>query len=194
MANDRWRGPDDAAWGARDAETDAPGAPAAPDESFETLRAERDTRAREAAEAQDRYLRTLAEFENFRRRTSRERDDWRRQAQETVLREILPALDNFDRALADRVLLEPHPQLLGQGFPPRPLNADLRVLLVQVPVRHDTDDRRLRLRGLQGACLQRRQALARPATQFSPRIVATCRPAQPACAHAARMRLELVSS
>jgi molecular chaperone GrpE len=95
MANDRWRGPDDAAWGARDAETDAPGAP---DESFETLRAERDTRAREAAEAQDRYLRTLAEFENFRRRTSRERDDWRRQAQ-GLLREILPALD-LRRALA----------------------------------------------------------------------------------------------
>src|SRR6185295_3840931 len=97
MANDRWRGPDDAAWGARDAEPDAPGAS---DESLETLRAERDTRAREAGEAQDRYLRTLAEFENFRRRTNRERDDWRRQAQETVLRELLPALDNFDRALA----------------------------------------------------------------------------------------------
>ena len=48
----------------------------------------------------DRYLRTLAEFENFRRRTNREREDWRRQAQETLLREILPALDNFDRALA----------------------------------------------------------------------------------------------
>lgn len=97
MANDRWRGPDDAPWGARDAETDAPGAS---DESLETLRAERDTRAREAGEAQDRYLRTLAEFENFRRRTNRERDDWRRQAQETLLRELLPALDNFDRALA----------------------------------------------------------------------------------------------
>ena len=97
MANDRWRGPDDAPRGARDAETDAPGAS---DESLETLRAERDTRAREAGEAQDRYLRTLAEFENFRRRTNRERDDWRRQAQETLLRELLPALDNFDRALA----------------------------------------------------------------------------------------------
>ena len=97
MANDRWRGPDDAAWSARDAETDAPGSP---DEGVETLRAERDTRAREAAETHERYLRTLAEFENFRRRTSRERDDWRRQAQEALLRELLPALDNFDRALA----------------------------------------------------------------------------------------------
>jgi molecular chaperone GrpE len=97
MANDRWRGSDDAAWDAPEADR---GAPAAPDESIETLRAERDTRAREAAESHDRYLRTLAEFENFRRRTARERDDWRRQAQEALLREILPVLDDFERALA----------------------------------------------------------------------------------------------
>lgn len=95
MANDRWRGPDDA-W----TDPDAVEASGAAEESVDSVRAERDARAREAAEAQDRYLRTLAEFENFRRRTNRDRDDWRRQAQETVLREILPALDNFDRALA----------------------------------------------------------------------------------------------
>jgi molecular chaperone GrpE len=97
MANDRWPGAGDAARGEWDAETDAPGRG---EESLEALRTERDARAREAAEAQERYLRTLADFENFRRRTGREREDWRRQAQETLLREILPALDNFDRALA----------------------------------------------------------------------------------------------
>ena len=70
------------------------------DESLEALRTERDARAREAAEAQERYLRTLADFENFRRRTGREREDWRRQAQEALLREILPVVDNFERALA----------------------------------------------------------------------------------------------
>jgi molecular chaperone GrpE len=97
MANDRWPGPGDAAWGRGDAAPDAPGAA---DEGLEAIRSERDARAREAAEAQERYLRTLADFENFRRRTGREREDWRRQAQEALLREILPALDNFDRALA----------------------------------------------------------------------------------------------
>jgi molecular chaperone GrpE len=96
MPNDRWPGPGDAAWGERDAGAEAAGAA----EGLEALRAERDARAREAAEAQDRYLRTLADFENFRRRVNREREDWRRQAQETLLKEILPALDNFDRALA----------------------------------------------------------------------------------------------
>jgi molecular chaperone GrpE len=97
MANDRWSEPGDAARSQRDAEAEESGFG---EESLEALRAERDARGREAAEAQDRYLRTLADFENFRRRTAREREDWRRQAQEALLREILPALDNFDRALA----------------------------------------------------------------------------------------------
>jgi molecular chaperone GrpE len=97
MTNDRGPGPGDAARSQGDAaaEASAPG-----EESAETLRSERDARARDATEAHERYLRTLADFENFRRRTGREREDWRRQAQEALLREILPALDNFDRALA----------------------------------------------------------------------------------------------
>ena len=97
MANDRWPGPDDAARSEGDGAAEAAGPG---EDSLEALRSERDARARETAEAQERYLRTLADFENFRRRTAREREDWRRQAQETFLREILPALDNFDRALA----------------------------------------------------------------------------------------------
>ncbi|MBI3455640.1 MAG: nucleotide exchange factor GrpE [Candidatus Rokubacteria bacterium] len=64
------------------------------------LRAEVEAAAREAVEAQDRYLRTLADFDNYRKRIGREREDWWRQAQEQVLREILPVLDNFERALA----------------------------------------------------------------------------------------------
>ncbi|HEV8677030.1 MAG TPA: nucleotide exchange factor GrpE [Methylomirabilota bacterium] len=70
------------------------------DDPVDALRAEAEAKTREAAEAQDRYLRTLADFDNFRKRVGRERDEWRRQAQEQVLREILPVLDNFDRALA----------------------------------------------------------------------------------------------
>jgi len=75
------------------------GAAGSVDEQVELLRAELEKRAREAAESQDRYLRTLAEFDNYRKRIVREREDWRRQAQMELLREILPVLDNFDRAL-----------------------------------------------------------------------------------------------
>ncbi len=94
---DRWSDADDPARGPWDAAAEAPDVG---EESLDALRSELETRAREAAEARDRYVRTLAEFENYRRRTGREREDWRRQAQEELLREILPVLDNFDRALA----------------------------------------------------------------------------------------------
>jgi molecular chaperone GrpE len=70
------------------------------EETLEGLRADLAKRTREAAEAQDRYLRTLAEFDNYRKRLTREREEWRRQAQDELIREILPVLDNFDRALA----------------------------------------------------------------------------------------------
>jgi len=75
------------------------GAPASVDGQVESLRAEVEKRTREATEAQDRYLRLLAEFDNYRKRVTREREDQRRQAQTDLLLEILPALDNFDRAL-----------------------------------------------------------------------------------------------
>jgi len=75
-------------------------APSRIEEDLDALRAEVEAKRREAAEAHDRYLRTLADFDNYRKRTERERAEWRLRAQEQLLREILPILDNFDRALA----------------------------------------------------------------------------------------------
>lgn len=53
----------------------------------------------ENQQLRDRYLRTLADFENFRKRNEREKADFFRHALGAVLRDILPVLDNFDRAL-----------------------------------------------------------------------------------------------
>ena len=47
----------------------------------------------------DRYLRTLADFENFRKRAEREKADFQRYALAGVIRDLLPVIDNFDRAL-----------------------------------------------------------------------------------------------
>jgi molecular chaperone GrpE len=47
----------------------------------------------------DVYLRKLAEFDNFRKRVERERDELRQAALEDFIRELLPVIDNFDRAL-----------------------------------------------------------------------------------------------
>lgn len=53
-----------------------------------------------AAEAHERYLRTLAEFDNFRRRTVREKEELRQYAASKVLEDLLPALDNLGLGLA----------------------------------------------------------------------------------------------
>src|SRR5215510_4318866 len=58
-----------------------------------------DAKTREAEELQNRNLRLMAEFDNARKRAAREREEYVRFANEAVLRELLPVLDNFDRAL-----------------------------------------------------------------------------------------------
>lgn len=52
----------------------------------------------EALEWKDKYLRLYSEFENFRRRTQREKADLILTAGEGVLTKILPVLDDLDRA------------------------------------------------------------------------------------------------
>jgi molecular chaperone GrpE len=52
-----------------------------------------------AAENHDKFLRTMAEFDNFRRRSRQEMEDARRFAIEKLASDLLPALDNFERAL-----------------------------------------------------------------------------------------------
>lgn len=52
-----------------------------------------------AEEHRERYLRAAAEFDNARKRAAREREDYTRYANEAMLRELLPVLDNFERAL-----------------------------------------------------------------------------------------------
>lgn len=54
---------------------------------------------RDLKELRDRSLRTLADFDNFRKRASREREEAQRTARIELLREILPIVDNLERAL-----------------------------------------------------------------------------------------------
>jgi molecular chaperone GrpE len=55
---------------------------------------------RQLQDNQDRLLRQLAEAENVRRRLERTADERVKFANETLVRELVPVLDNFDRALA----------------------------------------------------------------------------------------------
>ena len=53
----------------------------------------------ELAKEKDKFLRLFAEFENFKKRTAKERMDLFKTANQEVLQAILPVLDDFDRAL-----------------------------------------------------------------------------------------------
>jgi molecular chaperone GrpE len=59
----------------------------------ETLQRERD-------ELRDRLLRTAAEFDNYRKRVERERRELAEFAAADLIRDVLPIIDDFDRALA----------------------------------------------------------------------------------------------
>jgi molecular chaperone GrpE len=55
--------------------------------------------AAEKAEYKDRMLRTLADFDNFRRRAERDRSEYVQFAAMEIVRDLLPVLDDFQRAL-----------------------------------------------------------------------------------------------
>jgi molecular chaperone GrpE len=63
------------------------------------LTAERDRAAAEKAELNDLLLRRQADFENFRKRSERDRSDFVQYAAMDFVRGILPVLDDFERAL-----------------------------------------------------------------------------------------------
>ena len=53
----------------------------------------------ELEKERDKFLRLFAEFENYKKRTSKERMDLFKTAGQEVLTALLPVLDDFDRAL-----------------------------------------------------------------------------------------------
>ncbi|MGB5552983.1 MAG: nucleotide exchange factor GrpE [Thermoanaerobaculia bacterium] len=54
----------------------------------------------EVADLRDRSARILADFDNFRKRSEKERDEDRRFANADVFRQLLPVIDNLERALS----------------------------------------------------------------------------------------------
>ena len=70
-----------------------------PEEEIRRLREALEAKAQQAEAQQDRALRAMAELDNAKKRAAREREDYTRYANESLLREILPVLDNFERAL-----------------------------------------------------------------------------------------------
>lgn len=64
------------------------------------LRESLEAKEKEANENYDRYVRQVAEVENFRKRANRERDEAIRFANEALVKDLLPVVDNLERAVA----------------------------------------------------------------------------------------------
>jgi molecular chaperone GrpE len=69
------------------------------EQEIERLQRELSGKTREVESLQDKNLRLMAEFDNARKRAAREREEYVRFATESLIRDLLPVLDNFDRAL-----------------------------------------------------------------------------------------------
>ena len=70
-----------------------------PEGQLAAVSAERDQLLADKADLNDRLLRARAEFDNARRRAERERSEFMQFAAMDLVREILPVLDDFERAL-----------------------------------------------------------------------------------------------
>ena len=69
-------------------------------EQVKTLEEEKAALEEQKAELEDKNLRMMAEFDNFRKRTNKEKLDLMATAGERIFTEMLPLVDDFERALA----------------------------------------------------------------------------------------------
>jgi len=65
----------------------------------EDLKKKLEEKEKESAENYDKYLRAVAELENYRKRAAREKTDIIKYGKEDIIKDILPFMDSLDRAL-----------------------------------------------------------------------------------------------
>lgn len=108
----------------------------------------------EVAEAKDKYLRLYSDFENFRKRNAKERLDLIKTASEDVLRDLIPVVDDFERAFkagekesestklleGNRLVFQKLLKILeNKGLKPmdelvgKPFDADTQEAITQIP-------------------------------------------------------------
>jgi molecular chaperone GrpE len=69
------------------------------DEESEEALEEQDSTAEQLAQSQEQYLRLYAEFDNFRKRTAKEKRESYGEATARCVEQLLPIVDNFERAM-----------------------------------------------------------------------------------------------
>ncbi|SFN87149.1 molecular chaperone GrpE [Bizionia echini] len=81
--------------------------------SSEDTRTVEEQLTEELAHEKDKFLRLFAEFENYKRRTAKERSDLFKTASQDVIVSLLPVLDDFDRAYTEIAKTEEKDLLKG---------------------------------------------------------------------------------
>ena len=70
-----------------------------PEDAVEDIETRLEKAEEEAKENYDRFLRVSAEFDNYKKRTSREMSEFRKYANESLIKELLSVVDNMERAI-----------------------------------------------------------------------------------------------
>lgn len=68
-------------------------------QEIDDLKKKLEEKEKEAADNYDKYLRAIAELDNYRKRAARERTDIIKYGKEDIIKDILPFMDSLDRAL-----------------------------------------------------------------------------------------------
>jgi len=90
-----------------------PDAPAVSNQEAAELRVQNESLKAQAADANDKYIRTLADLQNFRRRNDEDIHRRIREGNEKMIKEVLPVLDDFDLAVAAAKQAQSYEQLIG---------------------------------------------------------------------------------
>jgi molecular chaperone GrpE len=77
-------------------------APADVNEAADTIKKEVAECKQALAGWQEKYMRLVADFENYKKRSSKEQATWAQMARTTIIADLLPIIDNFDRAMAHK--------------------------------------------------------------------------------------------
>jgi len=105
----------------------------------------------------DKYIRLYSEYENYRKRTAREKIDIITNASENVLKEVLPVIDDFQRAIANNenvneastikegfelIYNKLHKTLINQGLKPmdamdKDFDPDIHEAITKIPAPND---------------------------------------------------------
>ena len=81
-----------------------------------TLQAQLDAAQAETAKYKENYLRSLADLDNFRRRSIRDKEDIRRMASAALMEDLLPALDTLRLGLQSALQAHPEAKAVIDGF------------------------------------------------------------------------------